>query len=185
VVTVGKLVKSAVIMLAVGGVVANLGSSSAYAWESSRANSSSVAGGALNVSFRDTWAGTGQVTWTIDTSTSKANWAFTGPVVGERQMTLRDEFCFSKYGIDSVSVGGGGISPGGITGQKDCGTRTGTSPVNNPTVGNNGQVIGRGNVYGRWIWVSHRAQAQLRLGTNNYFVEAYRKAGPLGGDIIG
>lgn len=140
--------------------------------------------GTLKVSFTDRWAGAGQSTWTIDSSRSAAEWVFVGPMaLGQVQLTLVDEYCFAKYGLDSVSVSGSGISPGGVSAQRDCGTRRGTAAPDARNVTNSGNVVGRGNPYGRWLWMQHRSQASIRIGSANYFVEAYDRSAPLGGNV--
>ncbi|MFI7408195.1 hypothetical protein ACIBU0_05950 [Streptomyces sp. NPDC049627] len=140
--------------------------------------------GKLTVSFHDSWRGAGQRTWTIDSSKASASWKRTsaGPVANYT-IKLSDGICFNKYGIGGVSVGGGGLSPGSIGSDDDCGTGVYQGDKNSSVVANHGQVVGRGNVYGRWIWVSHTATASMKYGNTYYDVTAYRRTSPVGGTV--
>lgn len=156
----------------------------AAAVENSKSNTRKVSIGTLKVGFKDTWRGTGMKTWTIDSSKASASWTrnAAGPVASYT-IKLSDGICFNKYGMGSVSVGGGGLSPGSIGGEDDCGAGVYQGDKNSSVVADHGKVIGRGNPYGRWIWVSHSATASMKYGNTHYDVSAFRRSSPIGGTV--
>lgn len=180
----GRTAARAVVLGAVASAVLTAGVLPAAAVENSKSNTRRVSIGTLKVGFKDTWRGAGQRTWTLDSSTASASWKrnSAGPV-SSYTIKLSDGICFNKYGIGSVSVGGGGLSPGGIGGEDDCGGGVYAGDKNSAVVANHGRVIGRGNPYGRWIWVSHTATASMKYGNTHYDVNAYRRTSPIGGTV--
>jgi hypothetical protein len=140
-------------------------------------------GGKLRVAFWDAHHGPGRSTWTLDYSRASVRFYFNGPIApGNIQMRLHSEICFSQYGFGSVSVGGGiGLSAGT---ESSCasGDFDGRSDVRHVTV-DHGSIVGRGNSYGRWLWVSHKVTGVMRLYDKWYTVEAYRRTGPTGGTV--
>lgn len=140
--------------------------------------------GKLSVSFKDTWKKAGLKTWTINSSKASASWkrSSEGPVASYT-LKLSDGICFNKYGIGGVSVGGGGLSPGSVGNDDDCGTGVYQGDKNSSVTADHGRVVGRGNAYGRWIWVSHSATVSMKYGNTYYDVTAYRRTSPIGGTV--
>ncbi|MCX4824375.1 hypothetical protein OG883_31875 [Streptomyces sp. NBC_01142] len=156
----------------------------AAAYSHSKSNTRRVSLGTLKVSFGDTWRGAGQKTWTIDSSKASASWKqnAAGPHAGYT-LKLSDGICFDKYGMGGVSVSGGKLSSGSIGTDDDCGSGVYQGSANSSVNVDHGKVIGRGNVYGRWLWVSHTATASMQYGNTYYDVTAYKRSSPIGGSV--
>lgn len=148
------------------------------------AASRSVSLGTLRGSFTDSWSGTGMSTWTLTSSRSNVNWTQTrsGPVPGHT-LSISDEICFSKYGFGGVSVSGGGLAPGGLGTETGCSSGSASSSWGQSSfTWDHGQVVGRGNPYGRWLWVRHSMAGTMCMG-NCYDIYAYRRSSPIGGTV--
>ncbi|WNI30413.1 hypothetical protein [Streptomyces sp. ITFR-6] len=156
----------------------------ASAYTNTELKTRKVSVGNLRVGFKDTWKGTGMKTWTLDKSSAAAEWVqkASRPHLAYT-IKLTDGICFNKYGIGSVSVSGSGLSPGGVGGEDDCGAGVYQGDKNKSVKADHGKVIGRGNAYGRWIWVSHSATASMKYGSTYYDVNAYHRSSPVGGSV--
>ncbi|MGX4690307.1 hypothetical protein [Streptomyces sp. JNUCC 63] len=179
-----QAVARAAVIGALSSALMAVGALPAAAYSHSGSGTRGVSIGTLKVSFTDTWRGAGQATWTLDSSKASASWSTkaAGPVASY-SIKLSDGICFNKYGIGGVNVTGGGLSPGSIGGESDCGTGVYQGSKNSPVTANHGKVVGRGNVYGRWIWVSHTATASMKYGNTYYDVNAYKRSSPVGGSV--
>lgn len=172
--------KRAIAVLATATALACVAPAAAYAYSSSASNQRAAAGGTLRASFTDTWQGAGISTWTLDTSRSSASWTFVGPTApGSVRMSVRDTICFSKYGLGDISLGGPSLTQVGNCGTDDTSAQTDSRSVTN----NLDRTVGRGNNYGRWLWVSHSAAGKLTYYSSGYTVEAYRRTSPIGGTV--